>query len=79
MLSKKSLNIKLSKIKEAVKEAAIVRHHAEELRDQQFSALLSELDQDYDTLIGIVKVAKYELVMEDLLRLRKENEEEADE
>lgn len=66
-MQERKLIAKLSKIKSVLTNRANFKKKLDEERDSLFSSVLSELDQEYDHLISLVRVAKYELIFNELL------------
>lgn len=77
MVSEKIIRGHLAKIKKVVKEAVSKSREAAKIRDDAFAEVLSKLDQDHQKLVNLVKVAKYELIFDDLIRSGREEDEES--
>jgi len=63
----KDVQARLKKIKASIMRSAKIKKEADQQRDHLFSEVLSELDQEYDRLVTLVRTAKYELIFQDVL------------
>ena len=63
----KDVQARLKKIKASIMRSAKIKKEADQQRDLLFSEVLSELDQEYDRLVTLVRAAKYELIFQDVL------------
>jgi len=70
----KELRAKLHKIKQSIDRVNKMHSEAKQTRDNLFSELLSELDQEHDRLVALVRSAQYELLFDELLLLRSQEE-----
>lgn len=77
MVSEKIIRGHLAKIKKVVKEAVSKSREAAKIRDDAFSEILSKLNQDHQKLVSLVKVAKYELIFDDLIKSSREEDEDS--
>lgn len=66
-MNKRDVKTRISKIKERLGHNLSLKREAEQQREILFAEVLSELDQEYEKLIALVRVAKYEMVMQDIL------------
>jgi hypothetical protein len=66
-MNKRDVKTRIRKIKERLSHNLSLKREAEQQREILFAEVLSELDQEYEKLITLVRVAKYEIVMQELL------------
>ena len=63
----RDIKARLKKIKNSIFHTAQLKKEADQQREHLFAEILSELDQEYDRLVALVRVAKYELIFKDIL------------
>jgi hypothetical protein len=67
MLSRSKVIEKIKKIKESDEKFLKMETIHMEERDRQFIMILEEIDNDYDTLIDLVRTARFELLVKELI------------
>lgn len=73
-MRERDVKARLDKIKQSIAGSVKLRKEAEQQRDRLFAEILSELDQEYDRLITLVRTAKFELIFKEILEANKKNE-----
>lgn len=61
-MNEKEIHAVLKKITKVVADAEKSAMEAERVRDNAFSELLSNMSQDYDKVVALVRVARYEMI-----------------
>ena len=74
-MQERELKAKLLKIKNSIAKSVDAKRKVDNERDNLFAEVMSGLDQDYDHMIALVRVAKYELIFDEVLT-RRESEED---
>jgi len=74
MTSERILKVNLGKIKKAIADVIKNIKESERVRDDLFGEVLSQLNQEYDKMIGLVQLCKYELIFDDLIAATVNNE-----
>lgn len=71
------ITARLKKIKASIIDVVNLRKEADQRREHLFAEVLSELDQEYDRLVALVRTAKYELIFKEVLSDNKNNSGES--
>lgn len=71
-MNEKEVHAKLRHIKKVISEAEQRAKEASTVRDNAFAELLSQMNQDHQKVVAIVRVARYEMIFKQLLGHRKE-------
>lgn len=79
MASERMVKANLKKIKKAIAHTVSQIRESERVREELFAEILSTLNQEHATFVGLVQICKYELIFDDLLKGGRDDlEEEAD-
>lgn len=78
MLNRAKVIEKIRKIKESDNEFLKVHKEYNDKRDRQFIEILEEIDNNYDILVQLVRTARFELLVQDIIRKSDEDKKEED-
>jgi len=74
-MKERELKARLEKIKNSISQVNKVRNEVNQTRDNLFAEILSELDQEHDHLVALVRTAQYELLFDELLEEQSQGED----
>jgi hypothetical protein len=77
-MQERQLKARLTKVKNSINEVVKLKKEADQKRDTLFAEIMSELDQDYDKMVTLVRVAKFELILNDIFENHANDEDDKD-
>ena len=66
-MNERDIKIKINKIKKNIAPTIQLKKEIDNKRNDLFAEILSEIDQDYDKLVSLVRTAKYELIFQEVI------------
>ena len=77
-MQERQLKARLTKIKNSINEVVKLKKEADQKRDNLFAEIMSELDQDYDRMVTLVRIARFELVLDDIFNNNTDHDDDKD-